>query len=61
MRQAFGQFQYPTPPLVEDDDEVLQRVHRYLADRKEAAAAPKPAAVGYDADDLAVLLGSVAP
>jgi integrase len=47
--------------LVEDDDEVLQRVHRYLADRKEAAAAPKPAAVGYDADDLAVLLGSVAP
>lgn len=46
--------------LVEDDDEVLRRVHRYLADRKEAAAAPKPVAVGYDADDLAVLLGGVA-
>ncbi len=47
--------------LVEDDDEVLRRVHRYLADRREAAEAPKPVAVGYDADDLAVLLGGVAP
>ncbi|ALU98491.1 integrase (plasmid) [Streptomyces globisporus C-1027] len=43
--------------LVEDDDEVLRRVHRYLADRKEAAATPKPVAVGYDADDLSILLG----
>lgn len=43
--------------LVEDDDEVLRRVHRYLADRKEAAAAPKPVAAGYDARDLSILLG----
>lgn len=47
--------------LVEDDDEVLRRVHRYLAGRDEAAEAPEPVAVGYDADDLAVLLGGVAP
>lgn len=43
--------------LVEDDDEILRRVHRHLADRNEAAVAPKPLAVGYDADDLAILLG----
>ncbi|MCT6782084.1 tyrosine-type recombinase/integrase [Streptomyces sp. CS7] len=46
--------------LVEDDHEVLRRVHQYLADRKEPAPEPvEQAAVGYDADDLAVLLGGV--
>lgn len=43
--------------LVEDDEEVLRRVQRYLADRKERDAAPKPVAVGYDAEDLSILLG----
>ncbi|MFF8994457.1 tyrosine-type recombinase/integrase [Streptomyces sp. NPDC014983] len=47
--------------LVEDDHEVLRRVHQYLADQAEPAAetAADHAAVGYDADDLAVLLGGV--
>lgn len=45
--------------LVEDDHEVLRKVRRYLADRAEPAAAPRPepGGVGYDAADLAVLLG----
>ncbi|MFE4589017.1 tyrosine-type recombinase/integrase [Streptomyces laurentii] len=45
--------------LGEDDHEVLRKVRRYLADRAEPAAAPQPepGGVGYDAADLAVLLG----
>ncbi|MEV8057193.1 site-specific integrase [Streptomyces antimycoticus] len=48
--------------LVEDDDEVLRRVRRYLADQDQAAdePQPEPVAVGYNADDLAVLLGGIA-
>ncbi|MEU8718636.1 site-specific integrase, partial [Streptomyces sp. NPDC048663] len=47
--------------LVEDDQEVLHRVHQYLADQAEPAAETTAdhAAIGYDADDLTVLLGGV--
>jgi integrase len=42
--------------LITDDAEVLARAHRYLTDRARPAGPPTPAA-GYDAGDLAVLLG----
>ncbi|WP_251076422.1 tyrosine-type recombinase/integrase [Streptomyces benahoarensis] len=47
--------------LVEDDHEVLRRVQQFLAERSQPEAEPAQdqAAVGYDADDLAVLLGGV--
>lgn len=46
--------------LVEDDAEVLQRVHRHLARREQQAlvAASVAVAVGYDAADLSVLFGT---
>ncbi len=45
--------------LVEDDHEVLRRVHQFLADQTDLATEPvvDQPAVGYDASDLAVLLG----
>lgn len=42
--------------LITDDAEVLARAHRYLSERAQPAGPPAPAA-GYDAADLAVLLG----
>lgn len=42
--------------LEEDDLEVIARVHRHLAEREHRPELP-PAAPGYDAGDLAVLLG----
>lgn len=42
--------------LITDDAEVLARAHRYLTERAQPAGPPAPAA-GYDAADLAVLLG----
>lgn len=46
--------------LVEDDAEVLERVHRHLADREQhaLAAASVAVAAGYDAADLSVLFGT---
>lgn len=56
--KAFGQFQYPTSPLVEDEEQVIARVQEYLADAKERAALPPPSpATGYEASDLDVLFG----
>ncbi|MDT3446432.1 site-specific integrase [Pseudofrankia sp. BMG5.37] len=43
--------------LVEDDAEVIRRVHEYLAGREAQAQVPPPAAAGYDEGDLAVLFG----
>jgi integrase/recombinase XerD len=44
--------------LVEDEREVLHRVHRYLADRDAPPTPqPSPESVGYHADDLTVLFG----
>lgn len=43
--------------LVEDDAEVIGRVHQHLADRRRPAQAPPPGAAGYDDRDLAVLFG----
>jgi integrase/recombinase XerD len=44
--------------VVEDEAEVIRRVHRHLAAREQRPQTP-PAlvAIGYDANDLAVLLG----
>jgi integrase/recombinase XerD len=46
--------------LVEDDAEVLARVHRHLADREQQAraAVAVEVAAGYDATDLSVLFGA---
>ncbi|MGH3882623.1 MAG: tyrosine-type recombinase/integrase [Pseudonocardiaceae bacterium] len=44
--------------LVEDQDKVIRRVHRHLAERKQRAQQPCPSvAVGYEANDLDVLFG----
>ncbi len=43
--------------LVEDEAEVIRRVHQHLAHRESQPPAPAPAAVGYDDQDLAVLFG----
>ncbi|MEV7394632.1 site-specific integrase [Streptomyces sp. NPDC091215] len=47
--------------LVEDDQEILRRVHQYLADQAEPSqeAVASESTVGYDSNDLAVLLGGV--
>jgi len=42
--------------LIADEHEVLARVHRFLAEQQQPPS-PAPAAAGYDAADLAVLLG----
>ncbi|MET9019226.1 site-specific integrase [Actinopolymorpha sp. NPDC004070] len=48
--------------LVEDDAQVVARVHRHLAARQERAETPPPTAgVGYDEADLAVLFGRGGP
>jgi len=43
--------------LEDDDQEVIHRVQGYLADRRQAAAAPPRPAEGYDAETLSVLFG----
>ncbi|MGH3692886.1 MAG: tyrosine-type recombinase/integrase [Pseudonocardiaceae bacterium] len=44
--------------LVEDQAEVIRRVHKHLAEREiRAQQPPPPAATGYDASDLSVLFG----
>lgn len=44
--------------LVEDQAEVVRRVSRHLIERERQAASPPPdVAAGYDAADLAILLG----
>ncbi|MGH3802452.1 MAG: site-specific integrase, partial [Pseudonocardiaceae bacterium] len=44
--------------LVEDQDKVIRRVHRHLAQREQRAQQPlPPVAIGYEADDLDVLFG----
>jgi integrase/recombinase XerD len=44
--------------LVEDQAAVIRRVQQHLAEREQRARQPAPpAAAGYDASDLAVLLG----
>jgi integrase len=44
--------------LLEDEAEVLRRVHQHLTERQTAAQAPTPpVATGYDDQDLAVLFG----
>lgn len=43
--------------LVEDDAEVIRRVHQHLAARETPAQAPPSVAAGYDDRDLAVLFG----
>jgi integrase/recombinase XerD len=43
--------------LDEDDHEVLERVHRHLAEHKRPTPPPVPGP-GYDPEDLAVLLGA---
>jgi integrase/recombinase XerD len=47
--------------LVEDEAEVIRRVAGHLAERdaRKTAPAPEPAAEGYEAADLAVLLGGL--
>jgi integrase/recombinase XerD len=45
--------------LNEDDEAVIRRVRQYLAARQETSRQPPLAAEGYDAADLAVLLGEV--
>jgi integrase len=46
--------------LVEDDAQVLGRVHRHLAERAQQLRAAEPPAVGagYDAADLSILFGT---
>lgn len=45
--------------MVEDEEKVISRVAAHLAERetRKAAPAPEPVLGGYQADDLAVLLG----
>lgn len=43
--------------LITDETDVLARVQRYWTDRERQASQPAPVAAGYDAADLAVLLG----
>ncbi len=43
--------------LVEDDAEVIRRVHQHLADRETQVQARPSVAAGYDDRDLAVLFG----
>jgi integrase len=44
--------------LVEDEDQVIRRVHRHLAEGEQRAQhPPPPVAVGYDASDLNILFG----
>lgn len=43
--------------LVEDEAQVLGRVHQHLADREAGVRASPPVAAGYDDRDLAVLFG----
>ncbi len=58
--QAFGQFQYLTSPLVEDEARVIRRVAEHLTEREHRAQVPPPpVAVGYDAADLFVLFGGL--
>jgi integrase/recombinase XerD len=45
--------------LVEDEANVIRRVRRHLAEREQTAHQPPTAADGYDADDLAMLLGGM--
>lgn len=46
--------------LVEDEAQVIRRVADHLASREDRASAPPvPVTAGYDADDLAVLLGGL--
>lgn len=43
---------------VEDEAQVIRRVRQHLAEREHRIPqSPPPAAVGYDAADLAILLG----
>jgi integrase len=47
--------------LVDDETQVIRRVAEHLAEREQRASVPPPpVAVGYDAGDLAVLLGGLA-
>jgi integrase len=44
--------------LIEDQDKVIRRVHRHLAEREQRDQQPSPPiAVGYEANDLDVLFG----
>lgn len=46
--------------LIEDEAEVIRRVGEHLTQREKRASLPRPpVAVGYDAGDLAVLLGGL--
>jgi integrase/recombinase XerD len=46
--------------MVEDEAQVVRRVHQHLAEREQRIEQPRPSvAVGYDAADLAVLFGEV--
>lgn len=48
--------------LVEDQDQVIRRVQRHLADREHAPTAPAArVADGYDATDLTILFGGTLP
>lgn len=43
---------------LEDQDKVIRRVHRHLAEREQRDQQPSPPiAVGYEANDLDVLFG----
>ena len=58
---AFGPLQYPTPPLAQDEQNVIRRVSQYLTARDQRQhQPPPPVAAGYDPADLAVLLGGMA-
>ncbi|WP_228718451.1 hypothetical protein [Kitasatospora acidiphila] len=35
MGQAFGQFQYPTPPLAVFDEDVIRHYQEHLAQRRQ--------------------------
>lgn len=48
--------------LIEEENEVIRRIARHLAERERRAQTPPvPVAVGYDATDLAVLFGGAVP
>jgi hypothetical protein len=49
--------EYLSPPLEDDDQEIIHRVREYLADRGETAQDPPPAAGEYDPATLSVLFG----
>jgi hypothetical protein len=44
--------------MIEDEAQVIRRVHQHLADREQRARKPPaPIAASYDAADLKILLG----